>query len=643
MNEPERAQVLDVQRQRWRQGERVPVEALVHEQALAGASEVVLDLIYNEIMLREQDGDRPQLEEYVQRFPELASELAVQFEVDRALDAPLASAAPGATVPDLTPVPDVLSAAKGSPFPPLPGYEILQVLGRGGMGVVYQARQIGLNRMVAVKMILAGVHAGPHELARFRTEAEAVARLQHPNIVQVYEIGAQDGRPFMALELVEGSVAAHLGGTPLAAPQAARWLETLARAAHYAHQRGIVHRDLKPANVLLSRDGVLKIADFGMAKIIAGNAEGQTQTGSIIGTPSYMAPEQAEGRTREMGPATDVYGLGAILYELLTGRPPFQASSVHETLDQVRRQEPVPPRRLMPKVPRDLETICLRCLHKEPDRRYASAQALAEDLTAFLAGEPIRSRRAGRTERLVRWARRRPAEAVLLATGLMAVIGLGVGMVWSHALAVAAVAGLSLLVGSWWYSARLKRALHGAQLQQAAAERSAARLHLLLDMTRRLLRTTQLEDLLRLLTETTVWLANAESATIYLVDRAKSELWSEVTMGTQVGEIRLPLGVGIAGTVAVTGEPVNVTDPYADPRFHPSIDRRTGRRTRNLLTVPMTGQDGRILGVFQVVNKKGGPFGVDDLEILSALAASASIAIEHALSSRPGVEKQTGA
>jgi serine/threonine-protein kinase len=607
----------------------MPVETYLQQQpALRSDSDKVLDLIYQEILLREEEGERPLLAEYCQRFPHLADQLALQFELDGALDSKLLAASPALHgVPATIPVSD---AEPGTALPSLPGYDVLEVLGRGGMGVVYKARQASLNRLVALKMILSGVHAGPQELARFRTEAEAAARLQHPNIVQVYEIGTHDGRPFIVLELVDGNLAKHLAGTPLPARQAAQWLETLARAVHYAHQRGIVHRDLKPANVLLNRDGILKITDFGMAKIVAGRAAGQTQSGAVLGTPSYMAPEQAAGKTRQIEPATDVYGLGAILYELLTGRPPFQAATVQETLDQVRLHEPLPPSRLQAKVPRDLETTCLTCLQKEPARRYASAEALAEDLRAFLGGEPIRSRPASRWERLVRWGRRRPAEALLLGTAAMILIGFGAGSLWSHTLVVAAVAGLSLLVGSWWYSAWLQTALREATQQQVRAERSVERLQLLLEMTKRLLQTTQLEEILRLLAETSARLANAELATIYLLDREHGELWSKVTLDQGVGEIRLPLGAGIAGTVAVTGEPIHIPDAYADPRFDRSTDRRTGRRTRNLLTVPMTAQDGSILGVFQVINKRDGTFGVEDIEILSALAASASISIEHA-------------
>ena len=271
----------------------------------------------------------------------------------------------------------------------VPGYEILGELGRGGMGVVYQARQTKLNRLVALKMILAGSHAGAADLARFRTEAEAVARLQHPNIVQVYEVGEHEGMPFFSLEFCGGgSLEKKLDGTPLPPKEAAALVETLARAMQAAHEQRVIHRDLKPANVLLAEDGTPKITDFGLAKKL--DEAGQTQTGAIMGTPSYMAPEQAGGKSGEIGPAADVYALGAILYECLTGRPPFKAATALDTLMQVVGDEPVPPPQLQPKAPRDLETICLKCLHKEARKRYESAAELADDLRRFLDGEPIR-------------------------------------------------------------------------------------------------------------------------------------------------------------------------------------------------------------------------------------------------------------
>jgi serine/threonine-protein kinase len=316
-------------------------------------------------------------------------------------------------------------------LPSVPGYELLTILGRGGMGVVYKARQKGLNRLVALKMILAGGHAGAQQIARFRAEAEAVARLRHPNIVQIHEIGEADGHPFFCLEYVDGgTLATALHGMPQPADQSAALVRVLARAVEAAHHSNLVHRDLKPANILLQTDDhggekdeaflpplssfVPKITDFGLAKQLDTDS-GHTQSGSILGTPSYMAPEQAAGHAHAVGTAADVYALGAILYEMLTGRPPFRGASMLDTLEQVRSQEPVPPRQLLPKVPRDLETVCLKCLHKEPARRYASAAALADDLGHFLAGEPILARPVTAPERLWRWCKRNPWVAGLTA------------------------------------------------------------------------------------------------------------------------------------------------------------------------------------------------------------------------------------
>jgi WD40 repeat protein/tetratricopeptide (TPR) repeat protein len=324
----------------------------------------------------------------------------------------------------------------------VPGYEVLGDLGAGGMGVVYQARQVRLNRLVALKMIRGGAQAPPDHRDRFRAEALAVARLQHPNIVQIYEVGDYQGLPFLALEYADGgSLARHLAGTPQPADEAAGVVELLARAMHYAHSRGIVHRDLKPANILLVSGGAAsgersqtihhsaltpypsllnhsdpKITDFGLAKLLDDDSA-QTRTGAIVGTPSYMAPEQAwgKGKAKTPAPAVDVYALGAILYEMVTGRPPFLAVSWMDTIQQVVNAEPPPPRLLQPKVPRDLETICLKCLQKDAGKRYASALDLAEDLHRFRAREPIRARPVGRIERLARWCRRYPWEAGLTA------------------------------------------------------------------------------------------------------------------------------------------------------------------------------------------------------------------------------------
>jgi tetratricopeptide (TPR) repeat protein/tRNA A-37 threonylcarbamoyl transferase component Bud32 len=303
-------------------------------------------------------------------------------------------------------------------FPEVDGYDILEELGHGGMGVVYKARHRRLRRLVALKMIRAGSLAMPEDRARFRIEAEAVARLRHPNIIQIYDIGEAGGLPFVALELLEGGgLDAALRGTPQPARRSASMVATLARAVHAAHQAGIVHRDLKPSNVLFARDGTLKITDFGLARCL--EEDGPTETGQVLGSPSYIPPEQARGEGKGAGPAADVYALGAILYELISGRPPFKGTSPLETILQVISQEPVPPSRLQFQVPRDLETICLTCLAKEAPRRYPSAEALADDLDRYLADRPIRARRTPVWQRALKWARRRPAYCSLVAIAVL--------------------------------------------------------------------------------------------------------------------------------------------------------------------------------------------------------------------------------
>jgi formylglycine-generating enzyme required for sulfatase activity len=318
-------------------------------------------------------------------------------------------------------------------YPEVPGYEVLGILGHGGMGVVYRARQLKADRVVALKMLRAVEHATPQERLRFQIETEAAARLQHPHIVQLHEVGEARGQPFFSLELCDGGALTEQLRKQRPSPrEAAALIETLARAMHYAHLRGVVHRDLKPGNVLLAgAERVPKITDFGLAKRIDAEARDVSQTGAVMGTAAYMAPEQAAGKVHDTGPAADVYGLGALLYECLTGRPPFVGPH-HAVLVSVLNDEPAPPSRLNAKVPRDLETICLKCLAKEPARRYASAEELADDLRRFQAGEPIRARPVGMVERAVKWVRRHAAVSALAAVVLLVTV-LGVaGIVWKY-------------------------------------------------------------------------------------------------------------------------------------------------------------------------------------------------------------------
>ncbi len=364
------------------------------EQAAAALDNYLQDLEAGRPSSREKLlAEHPQLAEAVRCLDDLR-ELAARDEDE----------VPTIAVADVHPA---------KPIPALPSfgkYEVEGEIGRGGMGVVYKARQTDLDRTVALKMILTGQLASPESLARFNDEARFAARLQHPNIVSIYEVGEFLGQPFFAMQFIAGpSLARRLGQGPLAPEEAAHLVCAIAQAVEHLHQHGVIHRDLKPSNILLDEEGRPYVTDFGLVKLTSGDSQ-RTGTGVIVGTPSYMAPEQAAaGRSRTVGPCSDVYSLGAILYETLTRRPPFSEATPLDTLVQVLESEPTPPRQLQSAVPADLEMICLRCLEKEPDKRYPSAAALAQDLQRFLKGETVEAKPASAGQRLQRWARREPA------------------------------------------------------------------------------------------------------------------------------------------------------------------------------------------------------------------------------------------
>jgi hypothetical protein len=442
------------QRRRWQQGERVRLRAYLEEvPALRQHPELLFELVCAEVLLRLEchDTPPPRPVDYLELLPGQEAQLRRFFAARHLLPAPTAQpiseqgtlrgarqrtvVAPNHTVDELPAPPGEPAVPVAAPLAPR-GYVVLGELGRGGMGVVYTARQLSAGRVVALKMLLHAGQADAEQLGRFRSEAVAIARLQHPHVVQVFEVGEHGGLPFFSLEYCPGgSLDRKLAGTPLPPAEAAALVEKVARGVQAAHEAQVIHRDLKPANVLLAADGTPKVSDFGLARKL--DAPAVTHSGVIMGTPSYMAPEQARGEVDRLGPAVDVYALGAVLYECLTGRPPFRAAAVMDTLLQVVSAEPVPPRQLNPKVPRDLETVCLKCLQKEPSRRYASAAELAEELGRFRRGEPVVARPVGVAERAAKWVRRSPwlataLAAVVLALLLSAAVSTYFGMDASH-------------------------------------------------------------------------------------------------------------------------------------------------------------------------------------------------------------------
>jgi hypothetical protein len=382
---------------------------------------VELVLRYEELC---KQGQSVTPEELCGDSPELLAEVRLALARLRGVDAFLGT--PGATSAGTLP-----QAPRREAKAPawIGAYEVLGVLGQGGMGVVYQARHASTQQLVAVKLLRDNLGA-PNAVIRFRTEAEALARVRHPHIVQLLETGEHEGLPFLVMELVAGgSLGQATQGSPVEPNRCAEQVEALARAIDVAHQAGVIHRDLKPSNVLLTAEGVLKISDFGLAKRLDVDLR-QTASGAILGTPSYMSPEQAAGLVRQIGPASDVWSLGVMLYEMLTGRLPFAGASPYQTLQQVCEKEPVPPRQIEPSVPRDLETICLKCLQKDAARRYAGAAELADDLRRYLEDRPIRARPVGLGERLLKWRRRNAVLSALLAVGLLFLAVGGAAGLW---------------------------------------------------------------------------------------------------------------------------------------------------------------------------------------------------------------------
>jgi tetratricopeptide (TPR) repeat protein len=406
------------QRRRLLSGQRVEVAGYLREfPSLGDDAEAVFELVYNELLIREELGERPDPREYAEAFPHLADRLRLQLEVHKALSSDELG---GFAWPPPHGAPSPMD-------PRVPGYEILGEIGRGGMGVVFRARQLKPRRLVALKMILDGRFASEQDLLRFQNEAEVIAALEHPNIVPILEVGQHEGLHYFSMPLLTGGSLAAAQPRPSDDPRVAvRLVAEVAAAVHHAHERGILHRDLKPANILLDDEGRPHITDFGLAKRVL-DGRGLTESGAIMGSPGYMSPEQASGNPASVTTSSDNYGLGAILYALLTGQAPFEGSSVHEAIARLQEEPPAPPSKLNPAIPRPLDQICLMCLEKDPALRYPTAKALGADLQRWLAGEPVVAQPEPLTERTRRWMRRRRTAVTAAAVAMLAaLVGLAV-------------------------------------------------------------------------------------------------------------------------------------------------------------------------------------------------------------------------
>ena len=405
----------------WIGGMRPAIGEFLKDIPAAEQLALLRELVTLDLHYRRHAGETPQPDDYLTCFPHLDRDWLVQLIATPMAECPAGAVRTVAFTPS-----DVQTSDGQLPRIRYMGdYELLAEIARGGMGVVYKARQISLNRIVAVKMILAGQLATKADHERFHAEAQAAALLDHPNIVPIFEVGEHEGQHYFSMGYVDGSsLSARLAERPLTPKEAAELAATVAEAVEYAHRQGVIHRDLKPSNILIDSKGHPRVTDFGLAKQVGapgtpGRGSDLTASGQVLGTPSYMPPEQAAGQIRTVGPAADVYALGAVLYATLTGQPPFQAATPSETLRQVIEREPLTLRQLNPAVPRDLETIALKCLEKSVPRRYATAQALADDLRRYLTGRPIVARPVSRWEHAWRWCRRQPVVAGLSAAAVL--------------------------------------------------------------------------------------------------------------------------------------------------------------------------------------------------------------------------------